>query len=99
MDHVKCLECGTDLGEIGRREAFISVFVYGDEETRSWFRCAACGLWTVELYYDRFMGDSEVSFQGPIGEEAGRKEVERIRRCPDPGNKWCECEVHRELGR
>lgn len=98
MEPIACRNCGTDLGPIERREAFISVFVFGDEEVRSWFRCTRCGQWTVEVYFDRFMGDAEISHQGPYPREAGEAEVAKLRRCPDPGNKWCECEVHREIG-
>jgi len=95
---IVCLKCGRDFGGVEKRRGFISLFVMGDEEIQSWFFCEACQVWTVEEYLDRFLGESSISFRGPIEREAGEKQVARIRECPDPADKWCECPVHREMG-
>jgi hypothetical protein len=97
MAGVKCGKCGAELGPVARRRAFISLMVYGDEETRSWFFCEACRAWMVEEYYDRFMGDSTVTVRGPFPEEACAGDVALARTCPEPGDKWCECAAHKKM--
>lgn len=97
MDAISCANCGADLGPVSKRAAFISLFVMGDERIDSWFWCAPCGVWTVEEYDDRFMGETTVSVRGPVPKEEGDRIVALIRKCPAPGDKWCECETHKTL--
>ncbi|MEK7466447.1 MAG: hypothetical protein AAB074_03440 [Planctomycetota bacterium] len=98
MDPVNCRKCGADLQAVGKRRAFISVFAQGDEETMSWYFCEACRVWMIEVYYDRFMGDSEISFRGPYPEGTCEADVALANTCPSPGDKWCECPAHKKLG-
>lgn len=93
---VACSHCGRDLGGVEERAAAISVFVMGDERIDSWYSCDVCKRWTVEEYYDAFMGDATVSVRGPISWEAGQRAVAIIRRCPTPLDKWCDCAAHKE---
>ncbi len=95
---VKCSQCGRELARTreGGLVAVISGAVMGDEYTDSYFFCPDCGVYTVEAYHDRFHGEDSVSVQGPIPKERGDERVELIRRCPDPVNKNCNCEAHRE---
>ncbi|MCE9582527.1 MAG: hypothetical protein K8T20_08550 [Planctomycetes bacterium] len=98
METLTCGKCGADLGPVQRRKAFISVFVYGDEETRSWYFCGACRVWMVEEYLDVFIGDSRVAVRGPFPEGACEADVALAKTCPAPGDKWCECPAHKKLG-
>lgn len=98
MGSVVCGRCLTDLGPVEKRKAFISLLVYGDEETRSWYFCGNCRVWMIEYYTDVFMGEERVSVGGPYPEKACEADVALALTCPDPGDKWCECEAHRKLG-
>jgi len=97
MDSIKCGKCGAELGPVEKRRAFISVFVQGDEEIRSWYFCETCRVWMIEFYYDHFMGDSDVTVAGPYPEEAWAAEVALAKTCPSPGDKWCRCPAHEKL--
>jgi hypothetical protein len=97
MDSIKCRKFGAELGPVAGRRAFISVFVQGDEETRSWFFCEACRVWMVEFYYDHFMGDCDITVSGPYPEAAWEAEVALAKTCPSPGDKWCDCPAHKKL--
>jgi hypothetical protein len=66
----------------------------GDEYTESYYFCSRCGVYTVEIYYDRFLGDEEVSQRGPVPKSEGDAKVELIGRCPEPWNKKCRCDAH-----
>jgi hypothetical protein len=39
----------------------------GDEHIESWFSCDRCGVYTVEVYHDRFLGEDETTVRGPMG--------------------------------
>ncbi len=98
MDPFPCRGCSAELGPSTRRKAFISVFAQGDEETRSWYFCEPCRVWMIEEYTDRFMGGDSVRVQGPFPETACIDDVALAKTCPDPGDKWCECPAHQQLG-
>lgn len=91
------MRCTTCAAELPKADAAISVFVIGDEYTYSYFRCPACGNYTVEGFHDRFMGESHVFLLPPIPASEGERAVALIRTCPEPGDKWCECEAHKAL--
>jgi len=95
---VKCASCGVDLAaDVDRtRKGFICASIMGDEHIETYFFCEACGVYTVEDYHDRFMGDDEVSTSGPVSKDKGDRKLAIIARCPDPANKRCRCEAHRE---
>lgn len=95
---VNCAACGREFDRRGRdRPASIAVEVGGDEYIESFFFCAACGCYTQEVYCDRFLGEETVRTSGPIAKSVGDALVELIRTCPDPMNKKCNCEAHREF--
>jgi len=89
---LKCSQCARPR----ERTAYICFEPMGDEFIESWFFCADCGVYTVELYQDRFLGPSDASVRGPIPRAEGDAAVERIRRCPSPSSKRCDCATHRE---
>lgn len=88
---VACSGCARPLT---RRAGGISLFALGDEVIETWYLCPSCDQWTVDVWLDRFMGEGEARVRGPLPRAHGDERVARIRACPDPGNKWCECEVH-----
>ena len=98
MGSVPCGKCHAELGPVDKRRAFISVFAQGDEETLSWYFCEACRVWTIEAYFDHFMGGEHVTFRGPYPEAACAADVALAKTCPSPGDKWCDCAAHKKLG-
>ena len=76
----------------------IAAFAQGDEEVRSWFFCEACRSWTIQFRDDRFHGDVTTSLAGPYPEGSCEADVALAKTCPEPGDKWCSCPAHRQLG-
>jgi len=94
---VKCLQCGEEIGPGGNGEsvASISGSVMGDEYTESYYLCGLCGVYTVKVCYEPFLGEEEVTMQGPVSREKGDEAVNLIGKCPEPWNKKCRCDAHR----
>ena len=94
---VRCSQCGRDLGQQGekRRVASIAGSIMGDEYIDSYFFCEDCGVYTVEVYHDRFLGEDDVSIRGPVSKAEGDEKVELIRQCSAPWKKKCRCQAHR----
>jgi hypothetical protein len=93
---VNCLKCGADLSseKRGGCVASISGSIMGDEHTESYFLCGKCGVYTVELYYEPFLNEEQVSFRGPVGQAEGDAAVALIKKCLEPWDKKCRCEAH-----
>jgi hypothetical protein len=89
---VTCLKCSAQLE---KPVAGISTCPMGDEIIHSYYLCAACDVWTVEFFLDRFMGDTFARLEGPYPRASGDADVAKIRRCPTPHDKMCDCDVHR----
>jgi len=68
----------------------------GDEYAESYYLCEICGVYTVVVMYDRFLGEEESSVRGPLTRAEGDKMIALIRRCSEPWDKTCRCEAHRE---
>jgi hypothetical protein len=96
---VKCAVCGREFDRTGRDRpaGAIAVEVAGDEYIESFFFCGTCGVYTQESYCDQFLAEDTVNVSGPIAKEAGDRLVELIRKCPDPMDKKCTCDSHREF--
>ena len=77
------------------RVASISGGIMGDEYIESYYFCKPCGVYTVEVYHDRYLGDEDVSVRGPLPKADGDAKVELIRQCSEPWNKKCRCPAHR----
>lgn len=95
---IKCNQCGKALGE-GDQDgpvASISGEIMGDEYTETWYFCPRCQVYMVENYHDRFLGEESCSVQGPIDKARGDAKVAIIQRCPQPWDKHCRCDAHRE---
>ncbi|MDI6771974.1 MAG: hypothetical protein QME77_05230 [bacterium] len=74
--------------------ASISGGIMGDEYIESYFLCSSCGVYTVEIYHDRFLGEDSVFVRGPVPKAEGDAKVELIRQCLRPWDKKCRCEAH-----
>jgi hypothetical protein len=94
---LNCLKCGADISseEEGGCKASISGSIVGDEHTESYFFCKKCGVYTVELSYEPFLNEEQVSFRGPIGRTEGDAAVALIKKCAEPWDKKCRCDAHK----
>jgi len=94
---VQCAKCGRELDgkEGGDRVVSISGSIMGDECIESYYLCKNCCVYTVEVYWDCFLGDEEVSTRGPLSKEEGDEMVRLIRGCQEPWDKKCRCDAHR----
>lgn len=92
-----CSRCGREFDRRGadRPAASISGSIMGDEYTESYLFCGPCGVYTVEVCHDRFLGEEEIFSRGPVEKPEGDGKVLLIRRCLEPWNKKCRCESHR----
>lgn len=89
---MNCRSCKKDLGE---RKGFICAMRGGDEYIYSYFYCEDCRKYTIECYHDKFItGDSDITTY-QVDKERGNKELNEIKKCPDPSNKHCRCEAHK----
>jgi len=80
---MKCTKCGADLGGLEKKAATICLSVMGDEETRSYFLCEECDVYSVWVCIEDFFTDEDTLFaSGPIPREKGDGIVEKIRKCP-----------------
>ena len=61
--------------------ASISGGIMGDEYIESYYFCKSCGVYTLEVYHDRFLGEEDVSVRGPLPKAQGDAKVELIRQC------------------
>ncbi len=91
---LQCSQCGTELNEKDGWVASISGSIMGDEYTDSYYFCNRCEVYTVRIYHDRFLGEGDISIQGPMPKAEGDAKVELIRKCPEPWDKSCRCKAH-----
>lgn len=96
---IRCIQCGRefDRQDADCPAAVIATEVMGDEYIESFFFCRACGVYTQEIYHDRFLGEDSVRTSGPLSKERGDALVALIRECPDPMDKKCTCPTHRRF--
>jgi len=78
---MQCLQCGRDI-ILDNAEGFvpsISGGIMGDEYIETYYLCTHCGVYTIEIFHDRFLGEEEIYFRGPMSKEAGEKKIQLIR--------------------
>jgi hypothetical protein len=94
---IQCLQCGRPLNVEGGPGPVASICggILGDEYTDSYYFCPNCGLYTVEVHYDRFLGEGESSLRGPLSKPEGDENVRLIGECAEPWDKKCRCPAHR----
>ncbi|MBN1901124.1 hypothetical protein JW926_07355 [Candidatus Sumerlaeota bacterium] len=78
--------------------ASISGSFMGDEYTETYFFCKDCNIYTLEICHDRFLGEEDISIQS-IPKEQGDAQAALIRKCPEPWNKKCRCDAHKQYFR
>jgi hypothetical protein len=93
---VQCAQCGRELGGLGTQDrvASMSGGIMGDEYIESYFLCPECGVYTLEIYHDRFLGEEDVSVHGPLSKAEGDAQIALIGQCSEPWNKKCRCQAH-----
>jgi hypothetical protein len=94
---IGCSQCGGnfDRGTTKAWVASICGSIMGDEYIETYYYCEGCGVYTVEVYHDRFLGEDDVRLRGPVAKAEGDAAVELIGQCSEPWNKKCRCEAHR----
>ncbi len=68
----------------------------GDTCTDCYYWCAACGVYTLRLYRDVFVGEESAHDAEPIPREEGDRRMALIRNCENPGDERCHCKAHLE---
>ena len=60
---MRCSQCGGDLDlqDANQLIASIAGSIMGDEQTDSRFFCSRCGVYTLEVHFDRFLAGSAPS--------------------------------------
>jgi hypothetical protein len=93
---VQCCQCSRefDIKNGSEFRASISGSIAGDECIESYYYCDLCGVYTKEIFFDRFFGDEAVYVQGPINKADGDAKVALINSCLEPWNKKCRCGAH-----
>ena len=87
-----CARCNKVLE--GSAAASISGNIMGDEYIESWYLCTARGVYTKEVYRDRFSGESSVLTSRSVEKASGDVQVALIRNCLSPWDKNCRCSSH-----
>jgi hypothetical protein len=92
-----CSQCGKDLDENQQTtlKASISGSIMGDETTESYFLCPHCGAYTLEIFHDRFCGEPDVRYEGPVSPTAAAQRITLIEGCETPWDKKCRCQAHK----
>lgn len=86
-----CPDCNWEMAFL----ASIATMPAGDEIDHCYFQCENCNRYLVKHYHDRFDGETDISYS-QISEEDAKAAIEKIRRCPNPQDKHCKCEVHKK---
>lgn len=95
---IKCSQCGREFNweKQEGRVASICGSIMGDEYIETYYYCDQCGQYSVEIYHDRFMGEEDISIRGPLSKAEGDEKIELIKKCPEPWDKKCRCDAHKE---
>jgi hypothetical protein len=88
-----CAKCGKGIPGDG---VCITGEVYGDEYSDCWYFCESCSVYTLNAFYEPFMGDGETEVRGPFPKEQGDYKISVIRKCASPHDDRCECPAHKE---
>ena len=94
-DEACCSRCGRTFSEADF-VACIAARIMGDACTDCYYWCAACGVYTVRLYRDVFVGEETAHGSEPISREEGERRLGLIRSCENPGDDRCHCKAHLE---
>lgn len=67
----------------------------GDEYIESYFFCEHCGVYTIEVCHDRFLGEEEISVRGTVSRSDGDAAITLIKKCHQPWDKKCRCDAYK----
>ena len=95
--NMNCLECDYEFTANEKRAAGIAIMVLGDEYIFSYWCCPKCQKCSVESYHDRFMGEDDITYMGPFAKVVGERCVALVEKCPNPMDKYCDCQSHKAL--
>jgi hypothetical protein len=94
----KCIACSPGIVE---RAGTISRLALGNEEIYVLYRCLACKQYFLDCYEDHFMPVNDEPDQnwikGPYDAAKGKRLEQIIMQCPDPLDKFCDCDAHRRF--
>lgn len=94
----RCAACRHPLDDF--EKSLLAVMrgsIMGDEYRECYFRCPACGRFTLTVTRDRFCGEEVTVTDGKLLDAAdAERRLAVVARCPEPWNKRCRCEAHRE---
>jgi hypothetical protein len=93
---IRCSQCRGDLEQGGMLGCAASICgsILGDECIESYYFCDRCGVYTVKICFDLFLGGESVSSHGPIPRAEGDTAIELIKQCSTPWDKKCRCSAH-----
>ena len=94
---MQCSHCDAEMDEAADRAATLCMEVMCDEYIDTYRVCHECGWFMKGSCRDRFHGP-EVEYRPvAIEPEAGQAIVARIKKCPDPTYKMCDCDAHKSF--
>ena len=94
-DGVRCSACKRAFDRADC-VACISGRIMGDECTDCYYWCGTCGVYTVRLYRDVFVGPETAHNSEPMSRGEGDRRLALIRSCTQPQDDRCRCDAHRE---
>ena len=92
----KCATCQASLGGYEAQPVFLNFEAMGDERTESVWHCSLCDHYTRQTSVDSFLGEDSVSVSA-LTPQKGASHTAFLRKCPEPIDKRCDCEVHLAL--
>ncbi len=95
---MECSKCGKafDSNNDNERIAGICGSIMGDEYIETYYYCKSCNSYTVDVYHDRFLNEEVIFVRGPLTKKEGDAIIDLIKKCPDPYDKKCRCDTHKE---
>lgn len=84
-----CPNCGWEMA----KNSGISILAGGEEHINTYLQCDNCSKYFVETYCDRFCEENSNSLT-ELNPEIAKRNIEEIKKCPNPHNKLCNCDVH-----
>lgn len=90
-----CPDCKWEMACL----AAIATMPAGDEIEDFYFQCENCNQCLVKHYHERFIDGETDIYYSKISEENAKRDVERIKKCPAPRDKHCDCETHHQWWR
>lgn len=88
---IVCFACG---GNMSNQGCITDLCVCGGETTRSLWKCDICGRFYYNDYYDCWNTDTPDDIWFEIPESVFSEALGRMKSCPEPHRKLCDCPNH-----